>query len=273
MKRTGVLLVLAAAVHGAAYGIAAAAIARRAAPAPNVLRPDGETLAALDRRITALEATSQVPQALAPRPSSDAGESGDLPRLRSSRSYLDEGNVYCAVGQWERAVDRFSRAVEQEPDLAAAHYNRALALARLGRPGEALAGYDRAAALTPDDADIFNNRGLLLLDTGETARARADFERAALLAPSDPAPLVNLGLLLQGAGNHAAALALFDTALRRSPTDAGALYGAALALAALGRQDDAATRLQMAVLTEPSLAGDAAGEPLLAEIVRRLAEG
>src|SRR5207344_2139835 len=57
------------------------------------------------------------------------------------------------AGQTQRlpeAVELLTRAVTVDPDHADAHYNRGVALGRLGRHAEALASYDRALALRPD---------------------------------------------------------------------------------------------------------------------------
>ncbi|MDW8046974.1 MAG: tetratricopeptide repeat protein, partial [Chloroflexota bacterium] len=53
---------------------------------------------------------------------------GAVPR-RSAASYLDEGNIYFNVGQYAMAIDRYSRALELDPENAAADYNRANARA------------------------------------------------------------------------------------------------------------------------------------------------
>ena len=38
-------------------------------------------------------------------------------------SYYDQGNALFAVGEYEQAIDAYSRAVQLDPDFALAHYN------------------------------------------------------------------------------------------------------------------------------------------------------
>jgi tetratricopeptide (TPR) repeat protein len=263
VKRETALFGLAATVaHGVALGAAAALVARSAAGGRETRLL--ERIATLEARLSVLERTGDE-NAVQP-PAAAPVEEAVFPRQRAARSYLDEGNVYCAVSQWERAAERFTRALEVEPELGAALYNRAVAFARLGNHTAALADYNRAATLDPDDADVFNNRGLLLLELGEPERASADFERAAELDPASSEPLVNLGQLLLDAGEPDAALVRFQAASRRVPDDPAIFYGAALALVALARLPEADAALQRALQLNPALAGEAAGDPRLAAL-------
>jgi tetratricopeptide (TPR) repeat protein len=63
-------------------------------------------------------------------------------------AYLAEAEL--GVGSAStRALEAASRAAALAPDLAAAHFNRALALERMKRPAEAMAAYRQAVALEP----------------------------------------------------------------------------------------------------------------------------
>lgn len=64
----------------------------------------------------------------------------------------------------EVAVALMGKALELNPNSAAAHSNRGCALNQLDRFDEALASCDRAIALRPDYAEAYNNRGNALYD-------------------------------------------------------------------------------------------------------------
>ncbi|MFU8816398.1 MAG: tetratricopeptide repeat protein [Pseudomonadales bacterium] len=90
-------------------------------------------------------------------------------------------------------------------DLAAAHANRAMVLARLGRWPAALQDLDIAVQAAPTDADAHGNRGNVLLRLGRPAEALAAHERAVALAPGDPTSYYNRAFSLQALGDFAAA--------------------------------------------------------------------
>src|SRR4029079_13955943 len=72
------------------------------------------------------------------------------PPRRNAESYLDEGNVYFNVGQYGLAVERYTQAIELDPELVAAYYNRANARTRAGEFEAALGDYDMALRLQPN---------------------------------------------------------------------------------------------------------------------------
>ena len=104
-------------------------------------------------------------------------------RLRTAASYLDEGNVYFNVGQYELAIERYTRALEERPGIPAALYNRATAHTRLGQFDAALADYGRTLELTPVDIDALNNRGMLRLYRSEPEEALARLRASPLAQP------------------------------------------------------------------------------------------
>ncbi len=186
------------------------------------------------------------------------------PPRRGADAYLDEGNVYFNVGQYSLAIDRYTRAIELDPQLVAGYYNRANARTRAAEFDEALADYDRALELHPRDADALNNRGMLHLYRGNYANALHDFDAALAEDPEDTTVMVNRGLAQLHSGSPERALADFRQATAHDPSDAAARYGAAQASATLGNRSDALHAIEAALTLDPSYAREAAGDPRLA---------
>ena len=182
---------------------------------------------------------------------------------RSADAYLDEGNVYFGVGQYALAIDRYSQAIEADPDLVAAYYNRANANSRAAHYEDALADYDRALELAPDDSDALNNRGMLHLYREDYAKAEADFDAALAVEPGDTTIVVNRGLARLNLGQAAAALADFEHAAKLDPDDAAAEYGAAQASAALAKREDALRHVARAIDLDEQYVREAASDPRL----------
>ncbi len=68
-----------------------------------------------------------------------------------------EGNRLFREGRWEGARQQFQVAVQQEPNLAEAHYNLALAMDRMGNRDGAKPHYIEAANLAPGHKVIWNS--------------------------------------------------------------------------------------------------------------------
>ena len=52
--------------------------------------------------------------------------------MTSVQTFFTEGNRLFREGRWEDARQQFQSAIQQEPDLAEAHYNLALAMDHMG---------------------------------------------------------------------------------------------------------------------------------------------
>jgi tetratricopeptide (TPR) repeat protein len=78
----------------------------------------------------------------------------------------------------------FARAIEIDPRLAIAHYNKAIAFAEQGRFGEAATCLRETVALRPELAEAHVKLGFLLNTDGHVRAAIDCFSRAAALKPS-----------------------------------------------------------------------------------------
>jgi len=185
---------------------------------------------------------------------------------RTADSHLDEGNVYFNVGQYILAIECYSRAIDIQPDLVAAYYNRANARTRLGHYGQALSDYDTALELDATDADALNNRGMLHLYRADYPAALHDFDRALGIDPSDTTIMVNRGLAHLHGGDASSALTDFVAATKADPGDAAAHYGCAQATATLGERETALGHLKTALSIDRAYAREAAADPKFASL-------
>ena len=77
------------------------------------------------------------------------------------------GLLLSRLGQNERAVEHYQRAVDLQPDTASHHYNLAAVERYCGRLQEAAAALQRAIELNPEDADAYLLRSGLRTQTAE----------------------------------------------------------------------------------------------------------
>ena len=62
-------------------------------------------------------------------------------------AYLNRGTAYAELGQKERAIEEYSRAIELDPKKTKAYLNRGVAYAELGQMERAIEEYSRAIEL------------------------------------------------------------------------------------------------------------------------------
>lgn len=123
----------------------------------------------------------------------DAIERAWATHSQQAMGYLDRGTLHRVAGETELAVADFTRAIEDDPSLAAAYNDRGAAYSALHRPAEAVRDYSKALALHVDNApQVLFNRALAYEDQGETKLAYLDYQRAAELDPGWDLPAKQL---------------------------------------------------------------------------------
>jgi tetratricopeptide (TPR) repeat protein len=205
---------------------------------------------------------------------------------RYAPAWAERGRVAYLRGDDAGALRACGRAVELDAKSAAAHTWRAAALARLGKPKEALADGDAAVASAPDDAtaravrgDVRRRlgdldgaladcdqavwldrqlppahlyRGSVYAAKDDYANAAADFTRALQLDPQLGEAYRRRGDVSWAKSDSAAALADYTQALALDPGDAAAQRGRGRALAARGEHDAALTAFDAALKLDPA---------------------
>ncbi len=98
---------------------------------------------------------------------------------------IEVGNIYYDAQQYPLAVDYYSRALKAKPADAAVRTDMATAYWYMGQTDRALAEFDKALADAPDNPNTLFNRGLVKWRAKkDAAGALADWNR---LLATDPA--------------------------------------------------------------------------------------
>lgn len=76
------------------------------------------------------------------------------PPSSPARMENDEGVSHYQQGHWDVAHEHLTKAVKADPNSAAAHYNLALTLDKMGKHEDATAEFKKALELAPTDPAI-----------------------------------------------------------------------------------------------------------------------
>jgi tetratricopeptide (TPR) repeat protein len=83
-----------------------------------------------------------------------------------ARDFYNLGNAYFDQGDYVKAGEMYTRALELDPSLAQGEYNWARALIESGEYDEALALLDRLLTQDPSESDSSQGEGLCPLSSG-----------------------------------------------------------------------------------------------------------
>ena len=156
----------------------------------------------------------------------------------------ERGRVLLLKGEYARAMDDFTRAIEMSPDstkfaVVRAYEHRGRLLAQNGDLSKALEDFDHAIALRPEAIEYRHERALVLRDLGRHEEALRDLDEADAIEPGDTTTSLVRGSINLARGEFTLALASFDRILAEKPDHPVARRSRAGTLARLDRWSEA----------------------------------
>jgi predicted O-linked N-acetylglucosamine transferase (SPINDLY family) len=127
--------------------------------------------------------------------------------------------------QTQRGVELIAKAIDLNPNVAAAYNNLGIGLSDLKRYEEAIASYNKAITLKLDYAEAYNNRGAALRELKRLEEALASYDKAIALKPAYGDAYNNRGNALSKLQRHHEAIASYDKAILLIPDNAEAHRG------------------------------------------------
>lgn len=95
-----------------------------------------------------------------------------------SLAYFSRASAYSNLGWYEEAIIDYTRAIELSPEFAMLYGNRGAVYNELGRYEEALVDLNKAIELDPGYVNAYNNRGYTYYMLGDMKKARVDLKKA-----------------------------------------------------------------------------------------------
>ena len=161
------------------------------------------------------------------------------------------GAAHMGLGNKDRAIENFKKALYLKPGYAEAHNSLGIALQAQGLLDEAIASYDKALQIKPELAEAHNNRGAALKDQGRLEEATHGFGRALQISPRFAEAYNNLGAALKQQGRVDEAIANFSRALQINPRFIETHIGLGIASQDKGLMDEAIASFGNALKIKP----------------------
>jgi tetratricopeptide (TPR) repeat protein len=120
-----------------------------------------------------------------------------LTHFRTDTSHVSlqqDGNAAFSRGDFNRAMEHYSKCLELDPSMITAHGNRAIAALKSGRPKDALADCNAVIAHDPSNIKAWLRRGQACFDLDQHAEAKAAWEQALQVQPGNKQALFGLQL-------------------------------------------------------------------------------
>ena len=157
---------------------------------------------------------------------------------RQGYSWNNKGLSLSKLGRHEEAIACYEKALEIDCRYANAWTNKCISLSKLGRHEEAIASSDKALGINPRDVNAWTIKGIILLQRGKHQEAIVCYNKALEINPRDEVTRSNKGISLSKLGRHEEAIACYEKALAINPIFAQAWFNKGVAEDELNRTQD-----------------------------------
>lgn len=162
-----------------------------------------------------------------------------------------EAQALAADGEFQAAVDLYTRVINDDARNIDAYLARAEANTRLGQFDEALADFERVLRIDENNVLAYNNRGNHYARQGEFLLALEDYNRALELAPENSLVYLNRGNALRQIGANRQAIANYNRVIQLTPDNALAYANRGIAFGNLEEYDSAIESFNQAIELAP----------------------
>ncbi len=139
-------------------------------------------------------------------------------------AYDNRGNIYADLKQDKKAIEDYTKAIELNSEYADAYYNRGNSYFNLKQDEKAVEDFSKVIELNPEYADAYNNRGNIYADLKQDKKAVEDFTKVIELNPEYAAAYNNRGISYANLKQDKKAIEDYTRAIELNPEDADAYY-------------------------------------------------
>jgi len=184
--------------------------------------------------------------------------------VRGERAWVMQGRRAYDAGEFQAAVEAFTKALEAAPSSVTARVNLGSALIQMRRDADAVGYLHDALRASPQEPGVTETLIGALLRLGRDAEAIDTFSRASSYRPDDEGSLVGMAILLADRMRFRDAIALLDDAHQRFPDRAATATTLARLLAS---SPDVSLRNGQRALDIASAVNDAEPSPAHGETI------
>jgi Tfp pilus assembly protein PilF len=188
--------------------------------------------------------------------STDPLSLSNKPKSVGPEVFVANGQLWESTGDYGKAMESYTKALENEPNNAPALTSIARLHFRQGKHKQAVEFFQRAIAQNPEDAGLHNDLGLTLSKLGDHAAATKSLQKSLELAPGTSRYANNLASVSFEAGDSSSAYQV----LAKNNKPAVAHFNMAYLHFKNGQMSEAKGHLGQALRYEPQASGDDAVE-------------
>jgi tetratricopeptide (TPR) repeat protein len=169
-----------------------------------------------------------------------------------ARPFINRGFAYTSLGQMDKAIDDYTRAIEINPEFTDSYYNRGLAYGTIGQFDKAIADYSKAMEIDPAYTKAYSGCGVAYYNLGQWDKAIAEYSRAIEIDPKYADAFYNRGIVYGNLGQLDKAIADYSKVIEINPGYTIAYSNRGNAYSNLRQMDKAIADYTKAIIIDPN---------------------
>lgn len=169
-------------------------------------------------------------------------------------AYNERGISYYYLGKLKESIEDYSKAIEINAEYARGYYNRGVSYQKLNEEKRAIEDYDKAIEINPEYASAYNNRGNCYYNLGKERRAIEDYNKAIELDAGDAMYYNNRGNSYRNLGEVESAMEDYSKAIELDPKYASAYNNRGTSYSDSGEEKKAIEDFSKAIELNPQYA-------------------
>lgn len=157
-----------------------------------------------------------------------------------ARPYINRGYAYGNLQQWSKSIEDFEKVTELFPkDHAAAYYNLGVSYWTIGNKEKSLLNYSKAIEVDSNYTEAYYGRAVGYHNLNQADNAIADYSKVIALNPKNDKAYYGRGLLLAFKNQWQEALSDYTKAIENNPNDVNLYYNRGMVYGKLNQFDKA----------------------------------
>ncbi len=160
-------------------------------------------------------------------------------KIDSFRFKMVQTKISAEYGDKNIALDKFSKAVSNDPDNVVANYGQALVLARTDKKGESIKYMKKVLEKMAFNPYVLKDAGKIYFSDGQYKKALECFKGASIMLSSESECNFYIGRSFEALGQLDKAIKLYQKSILKSPENISAYYFLGQASGQKGNMRDA----------------------------------
>ncbi len=169
-----------------------------------------------------------------------------------ARPFVNLGNALKNIGQFDVAIEDYTKAININPKFSDAYYNRAVAYDKLSQWGKAITDYSKTIEINPKYLEAYNNRGADYGKLEKWNEAIVDYNAAIKIDSNNAMPYYNCGIAQGSLEQWDTAIIYYSKAIKIDPKYTSAISNRGVSYGKLKQWDKAIADYSKAIKLDPN---------------------